>query len=89
MQLVGSPLSYIQGPFVAEGLLQGGLGSFAALAVLGVVFRLGLWRWGSAAQVVLDGESLHFLAPETLFALLVGGMFVGALGGFAASRHAR
>ncbi len=89
MQLVGSPLSYIQGPFIAEGLLQGGLGSFAALVVLGVAFRAGLWRWGGAAQAILDGEALRFLAPQTLLVLLVGGMAVGAFGGFAASRHAR
>ena len=27
MELVGAPLTYIRGPFVAEGLLQGGIGA--------------------------------------------------------------
>ena len=30
MQLVGSPIAFIRGPFVAEGVLQGGLGALIA-----------------------------------------------------------
>ena len=32
MQLVGAPQAYIRGPFVMEGVLQGGLGALVALA---------------------------------------------------------
>jgi cell division transport system permease protein len=38
MQLVGAPQVYIRGPFVMEGVLQGGLGALVALILLGVVF---------------------------------------------------
>src|SRR5205807_1264823 len=38
MQLVGAPPAYIHGPFVMEGVLQGGIGATAALAALAAVF---------------------------------------------------
>ena len=34
MQLVGAPQAYIRGPFVMEGVLQGGIGALLALAAL-------------------------------------------------------
>ena len=34
MELVGAPLAFIRGPFVAEGLLQGGIGALVALVAL-------------------------------------------------------
>ena len=88
MKLVGSPMSFIRGPFVAEGLLQGGLGAVLALALLWLGFAVATAWWGSQLSALLDGSSLRFL-PLRLAALLVaGGMTVGAAGGFAASRHA-
>jgi cell division transport system permease protein len=86
MQLVGSPYAYIRGPFIAEGLLQGGLGALIALAALWVgVMVVRAW-WGPGISTMLGG-ALEFL-PVRLSALLVaGGMAVGGLGGFAASRH--
>jgi len=38
---------------------------------------------------MLDGASLQFLPGRMVGLLVVGGMLVGAAGGFAASRHAR
>jgi len=38
MQLVGAPIAYIRGPFVVEGLIQGGIGAIAALVVLWITF---------------------------------------------------
>lgn len=88
MQLVGSPLAFIRGPFIAEGLLQGGIGALLALGLLWLGFLAMAAWWGSDLQVLLDGESPQFL-PIRLAALLVGGgMAVGAIGGVAASRHA-
>lgn len=54
MHLVGSPYAYIRGPFVAEGLLQGGLGAGLALTVLWLGFRVALAWWGSALSAVVD-----------------------------------
>jgi|CXWL01.1.fsa_nt_gi cell division transport system permease protein len=89
MQLVGSPVAFIQGPFMAEGFLQGGIGALGAVALLGAGYAAALRWWGAGVSTVLDGASLQFLSPLLLFLLLLGGMLVGALGGFVASRHAR
>lgn len=88
MKLVGSPMTFIRGPFVAEGLLQGGIGALLALVLLWLGFAIATAWWGGQLAALLDGSSLRFL-PMRLAALLVaGGMTVGAAGGFAASRHA-
>ena len=42
MELVGAPLAFIRGPFVAEGFLQGGIRAFLAIAALWLGF---LWPW--------------------------------------------
>ena len=88
MKLVGSPVAFIRGPFVAEGFLQGGIGAVVALGLLWIGFAVARAWWGGALASALDGATLQFL-PWRLASLLVGGgMIVGALGGFAASRHA-
>ncbi len=88
MKLVGSPITFIRGPFVAEGLLQGGLGALLALAFLWLGFAVGTGWWGSQLAALLDGASVQFLPLRLAALLVVGGMVVGAAGGFAASRHA-
>jgi cell division transport system permease protein len=88
MKLVGSPLAFIRGPFIAEGLLQGGLGALLALGLLWLGFTLVSAWWGGELTAMLDGASLQFLPMRLAVLLVAGGMFVGAAGGFAASRHA-
>ncbi len=88
MQLVGSPMTFIRGPFVAEGLIQGGLGAILALLLLWVGFAtVGAW-WGGQLRPLFDGGSLEFLPGQFAVSLVAGGMLVGGAGGFAASRHA-
>jgi cell division transport system permease protein len=88
MQLVGSPLAFIRGPFIAEGILQGGLGSLVALFVLWVGFAAaGAW-WGAELGTMLEGGSIRFLPAGLCAALVAGGMAVGAAGGLVAARHA-
>lgn len=88
MELVGAPLTFIRGPFIAEGLLQGGIGALLALAVLGGGYAVVQTWWGGEIRSLLDGASLAFLPPRLIGYLVVGGMAVGSAGGFAASRHA-
>jgi cell division transport system permease protein len=88
MQLVGSPYAYIRGPFVAEGLLQGGIGAIVALVVLWLGFRATLAWWGGPLGTVIDTGSLQFLPFRTCAWLVLGGMAVGCIGGFAAARTA-
>jgi len=88
MALVGSPLTFIRGPFVAEGVLQGGFGALVALGLLAIGSALVNVSWGAQLAMLLDGGSLQFLPARLCAALVAGGMLVGGVGGFAASRHA-
>ena len=88
MKLVGSPVAFIRGPFIAEGLLQGGMGAFIAIGLLWLGFVAVRAWWGGDLASLLDGAALQFLPGRLVGLLVAGGMFVGAAGGFAASRHA-
>jgi len=88
MRLVGSPTTFIRGPFVAEGLLQGGAGALAALLLLWLGFVLVRSWAGGTLTALLDGAPLEFLPARELALLVAAAMAVGAAGGFAGSRHA-
>jgi cell division transport system permease protein len=88
MELVGSPLAFIRGPFVAEGFLQGGIGALIALMLLWAGFAVIVAWWGTDIQAILAGGSIEFLPIRLVAYLLGGGMLVGSAGGFAAARHA-
>lgn len=88
MTLVGSPLAYIRGPFIAEGVLQGGIGAILALVLLWLAFAGAIALWGDVLAVALDGEALRFLSVPMSVTLVLGGLVVGGLGGLTAARHA-
>ena len=88
MQLVGSPISFVRGPFVAEGVIQGGMGALVALGCLWLGFLVA-GEWGGVELgALLDGDSVQFLPARFCVSLVAGGMVVGGAGGFAASRRA-
>jgi cell division transport system permease protein len=78
MQLVGAPFAYVRGPFVAEGILQGGAGAILAIIALAAVFQAGRLRF-----------DLTFLSFPIIVVLLMGGMALGCLGGYAVARRVR
>ena len=89
MQLVGAPIAYIRGPFVVEGLIQGGIGAIAAIVILWITFfalrsRADTWLAGA-----IDRFALVFLSVPAVAALLAAGIGVGALGGYIAARGTR
>jgi cell division transport system permease protein len=88
MELVGAPLAFIRGPFVAEGFLQGGIGALLAIALLWVGFLVTVTWWGSDLNSLLDGQSVQFLPIRLCFYLILGGMLVGSAGGLVAARDA-
>jgi cell division transport system permease protein len=89
MQLVGAPIAYIRGPFVVEGILQGGMGAVLAIVLLALAFGATRARYGALAVGFFGPSSIEFL-PIHLSALLVlGGMVVGCMGGWVAARSAR
>jgi cell division transport system permease protein len=86
MQLVGAPQTFIRGPFVMEGVLQGGIGALSALIVLAAAFFLLKTRYLMPVAAAINLSSVRFLSPGFVAALLIGGMAVGCLGGFVAAR---
>jgi len=89
MQLVGAPLPRIRGPFVAEGILQGGAGSVLALLALAAAYVIVDVRLSGALGRIAGGLTLQFLPASLCVALLLGGMAVGCLGGLVAARGVR
>lgn len=85
MELVGAPLTYIRGPFVAEGLLQGGIGALLAMLLLWLSHALANAWWGTELRAILDGQTLQFLPLRLSAFLILGGMVVGSGGGLAAA----
>ena len=88
MQLVGAPLAYVRGPFVAEGILQGGLGALAAMLGLAVVYLV-LRTRASEELTSLLGGPLQFLPIAAVLLVVGGGMLLGCLGGYMVARRVR
>ncbi|MES1256623.1 MAG: ABC transporter permease [Acidobacteriota bacterium] len=85
MQLVGAPAAYLRGPFVMEGILQGGMGALAALVALGVTFVALRARYLAPLAAALNLSAVHFLPWELSVLLVAGGMLVGCVGGVVAA----
>ena len=88
MELVGAPLAFIRGPFVAEGFLQGGIGALLAIGALWVGFLVAMTWWGTDLNSLLGGGSVQFLPIRLCLYLILGGMLVGSAGGLVAAREA-
>ena len=89
MQLVGAPFPYIRGPFIAEGLLQGGMGALLAIVLLLATFAAIRARLGSVLGEAVGLTGVAFVPTQLLLLLVVGGMALGCLGGFAVARAVR
>jgi len=85
MQLVGAPQAYIRGPFVMEGVLQGGIGALMALGVLLAAFFALRARYLVPLASAINLSSVRFLPWELCFFVVLGGMAVGCLGGLVAA----
>jgi cell division transport system permease protein len=85
MDLVGAPLAYVRGPFIMEGVLQGGIGALLALTALAVAFLALQARYLVPLASALNISSIHFLPFELCLLMIVGGMAVGCLGGLVAA----
>lgn len=78
MRLVGATQAYVKGPFVAEGMIQGGLGGLLAVGLLWLALRL-LADDVMAASDLL-GRAVLALPTELGALLVLGGMTVGVVG---------
>lgn len=89
MELVGAPIAYVRGPFVVEGILQGGAGGVLALAMLWGLFAVLRARYGQLAADAIGLDALSFLPWPTALAIVAGGMVLGCLGGLVVARGVR
>jgi cell division transport system permease protein len=85
MNLVGAPRAFVRGPFVMEGVLQGGFGALVALFALGAAFLALRTRYLVPLASALNVSAIHFLPVELCVLLVAGGMAVGCLGGLVAA----
>jgi cell division protein FtsX len=67
----------VKGPFVVEGMIQGGLGGTVAAGLLWLALR---WLSRDLASSELLGRTAFALAPEVAALLILGGMVVGVAG---------
>jgi cell division transport system permease protein len=77
MRLVGATRAYVKGPFVTEGVIQGGLGGLVAAALLWAA--LGWLSRGLGSSELLGRAALSLPAGVALL-LVLGGMAVGLAG---------
>lgn len=89
MQLVGAPFAYIRGPFIAEGIIQGGMGALFAVVLLLAAFAAIRARFGAALSDAVGLTGVAFVPMQVLLLLVVGGMALGCLGGFVVARAVR
>lgn len=85
MELVGAPPAYVRGPFVMEGVLQGGIGALIALIALAVTFFAVRGRFLIPLAGALNLSSVRFLPWELSILVVLGGMAVGCAGGLVAA----
>lgn len=86
MRLVGATRAYVKGPFVVEGMLQGGLGGSLAAGLLWLTLR---WLARDLATSELLGRTAFALPTEITMALVFGGMAVGIVGSLVSLRRVR
>jgi len=89
MQLVGAPIAYVRGPFVVEGILQGGAGALLAIVSLWMVFVAVRARFGQTAADALGLPAVSFLPAQLWMLVILGGMLLGCVGGFVVARRVR
>jgi cell division transport system permease protein len=78
MRLVGATRAYVKGPFVVEGMIQGGLGGLVSVGLLWLAFHV-LARDAVSASDLL-GHGVVFLSGDLCLAVVLGGMLVGVVG---------
>ncbi len=87
MKLVGATWIFIAIPFFLEGIVQGVVGSSAAIGALFVLHRFLLVRLQTALQLALGGQVLDFLTPGWLAVLVLSGVVLGVCGSLISVRR--
>jgi cell division transport system permease protein len=77
MRLVGATQVYVKGPFVAEGMIQGGVGGLVAAGLLWAALA---WLSRDLVSTDLIGAAAFRLPAGVALGLVLGGMAVGIVG---------
>jgi cell division transport system permease protein len=77
MRLVGATRAYVKGPFVAEGMIQGGVGGLVAAGLLWAALA---WLSRDLASSDIVGVAAFQLPASVAVSLVLGGMTVGVAG---------
>ena len=80
MRLVGATHAYIRGPFLVEGMLQGGLGGTVAIGLLYAAYELLLRQALASFRLLSGADWIQFLSAPALGGIILGGMMVGLFG---------
>jgi cell division transport system permease protein len=86
MRLVGATRAYVKGPFVVEGMIQGGFGGLVAVGLLWAALG---WLSRDLASSELLGRTAFALPSDIATFLVVGGMVVGVAGSLVSLRRVR
>jgi cell division transport system permease protein len=89
MDLVGAPLAFTRGPFVAEGIVLGGLGALVSIIALWSLFRVFRPQLTEGLTGLATIGELRFLSAPEATLLVAAGLVMGGLAGALASRVAR
>jgi cell division transport system permease protein len=86
MKLCGASDSFVRGPFVIEGMIQGFVGATLAVLMLLVAFVL-LRTHIDSSVASLAGVRTVFLPPTAALAVILAGGVVGAMGSLVSLRR--
>ena len=82
MQLVGATDSFVKMPFIISGVLQGLVGAGCGLLVLRIAFWIVNFQLVNSSLLGVALPQLTFLSVLLVFAVILLGMFIGAIGSF-------
>ncbi|UCE86149.1 MAG: ABC transporter permease [Deltaproteobacteria bacterium] len=84
VSLVGGSRTFVNAPFLLEGMIQGGAGAALALVILYALFRLLLPGFEAGLELLVGYAEPAFLSPGGMLRIVLGGAALGAVGSAAA-----
>jgi cell division transport system permease protein len=89
LALVGASRTFLRVPYLLEGVIQGTLGGLVGVGLLYGLYRIAVPQLGDALELFLGWSQPHFLAPESITALVAGGAAFGLVGAAVAVARTR